>query len=50
MTNRIMLCAHANENTIQLRTISARVKSPQRFYITYPANYDAEGRPIKGRS
>ena len=35
MTNRIMLRAHANENTIQFRTVSARMKSPQRFYITY---------------
>ena len=35
MTNRIMLRAHADENTIQFRTISARMKSPQRFYITY---------------
>ena len=35
MTNRILLHAHANENTIQFRTISARMKSPQRFYITY---------------
>lgn len=35
MTTRILLHAHANENTIQLRTISARMKSPQRFYITY---------------
>ena len=35
MTNRIMLHAHANENTIQFRTVSARMKSPQRFYVTY---------------
>ena len=34
MTNRIMLHAHANENTVQLRTVSARMKST-RFYITY---------------
>lgn len=30
MTNRILLYASANENTI-----SARMKSPQRFYVTY---------------
>lgn len=35
MTNRIMLSALADENTIQFRTISARFKSPQRFYVTY---------------
>ena len=35
MTDRIMLHAHANENTIQFRTVSARMKSPQRFYVTY---------------
>ena len=35
MTNRIMLRAHADENTIQFRTVSAHMKSPQRFYITY---------------
>ena len=35
MTNRIMLHAHADENTIQFRTVSARMKSRQRFYITY---------------
>ena len=35
MTNRILLHAHANENTIQFRTVSARMKSPQRFYVTY---------------
>ena len=35
MTNRIMLRAHANENTIQFRTVSAHMKSPQRFYVTY---------------
>lgn len=32
MTN---LYAHADENTVQFRTVSARMKSPQRFYITY---------------
>lgn len=35
MTNRIMLHAHADENTVQFRTVSARMKSRQRFYITY---------------
>lgn len=35
MTNKIMLRAHAGENTVQFRTVSARMKSPQRFYITY---------------
>lgn len=35
MTNRILLHAHADENTIQFRTVSARMKSPQRFFITY---------------
>ena len=35
MTNRILLYAHADENTIHFRTVSARMKSPQRFYITY---------------
>ena len=29
MTNRIMLRADANENTISIRTVSARMKSPQ---------------------
>lgn len=35
MTNRILLYAHADENTVQLRTVSARMKSPHRFYVTY---------------
>lgn len=35
MTNRIMLLAEANENTVSVRTVSARMKSPQHFYITY---------------
>jgi len=35
MTDRILLHAHADENTVQLRTVSARVKSPQRFLLTY---------------
>ena len=35
MTNRILLHAHADENTVQFRTVGARVKSPRRFYVTY---------------
>ena len=35
MTNRVMLRAHADENTICVQTVSAQMKSPQRFYITY---------------
>ena len=35
MTNRIMLRANANENTVSIRTVSARMKSPQHFYICY---------------
>lgn len=35
MTNRILLYVCAEENTISIRTVSARMKSPQRFYITY---------------
>ena len=35
MTNRIMLRADANENTVSIRTVSARMKSPQQFYICY---------------
>ena len=35
MTNRIMLRARADENAVQLRTVSARITSPQRFFITY---------------
>lgn len=35
MTDRIMLRAHADENTVQFRTISARMKSPQRFFVSY---------------
>lgn len=35
MTNRIMLRADANENTVSIRTVSARMKSPQHFYICY---------------
>ena len=35
MTNRIMLRARANENTVSIQTVSARMKSPQYFYICY---------------
>ena len=35
MTNRIMLRARAHENTISIQTYTPRMKSPQRFYITY---------------
>lgn len=35
MTDRIMLRARADEHTINFRTVSARMKSPQRFFITY---------------
>lgn len=35
MTNRIMLCAEAGENAVGIRTVSARMKSPHRFYIGY---------------
>ena len=35
MINRIMLRADANENTVSIRTVSARMKSPQHFYICY---------------
>ncbi len=35
MSNRILFRAHANENTISIQTYTPRMKSPQRFYITY---------------
>ena len=35
MTNRILFRAYANENTISVQTYTPRMKSPQRFYITY---------------
>lgn len=35
MTDRIMLRAYASENTISIQTYTPRMKSPQRFYITY---------------
>lgn len=48
MTDRIMLCAKANENTIAVRTVSARMKSPQHFYICYDEldRLQSEGRII----
>ena len=35
MTDRILFHAEANENTIAIRTVGARMKSPQLFYICY---------------
>lgn len=35
MTDRIMFQAYADTHTVALRTVSARMKSPQRFLITY---------------
>lgn len=35
MTDRIMLRAYADENTVQFRTVGAKVKSPRRFFVTY---------------
>lgn len=35
MTNRTMLRACANEHSVSLRTVSAKARSPQWFYITY---------------
>lgn len=35
MTDRILLHAHADENTVWFRTVGARVKSPRRFCATY---------------
>lgn len=35
MTNRIMLRACASENAVSIQTFSARMKSPQWFYISY---------------
>lgn len=35
MTDRILLYAHADENAVHFRTISARMKSPQRFFVSY---------------
>lgn len=37
MTDRTMLIAHADENTVWFRTVGARVKSPRRFCTTYDA-------------
>ena len=48
MTDRIMLCAEANKNAIAIRTVSARMKSPQLFYIAYDEMdcLQSEGRII----
>lgn len=48
MTDRILFHACADENTINVRTVSARMKSPQRFYITYSEmdRLQQEGRII----
>ena len=35
MTDRILFRARAWENTINIQTYTPRMKSPQRFYITY---------------
>lgn len=35
MTGRILFRARAWENTISIQTYTPRMKSPQRFYITY---------------
>ena len=35
MTDRILFRAHAWENTISIQTYTPRIKSPQRFLITY---------------
>ena len=35
MTDRILFRARAWENTISIQTYTPRMKSPQRFYITY---------------
>lgn len=35
MTDRILFRANANENTVSIQTYTPRIKSPQRFYITY---------------
>ena len=35
MTNRILFRAYANENTISVQTYTPRMRSPQRFYITF---------------
>ena len=48
MTNRIMLRAYANENTISIQTYTPRMRSSQRFYITYSDldRLQGEGRII----
>lgn len=35
MTDRILFRAYANKNTISIQTYTPRMKSPQRFYVTY---------------
>lgn len=35
MTDRIMLRAYANDNTVSIQTYTPRMKPPQHFYITY---------------
>ena len=35
MTDRILFRAHANESTIDIQTVSPRMKSPHHFYICY---------------
>ena len=35
MTDRILFRAHAWENTISIQTYTPRMRSPQRFYVTY---------------
>lgn len=39
MSDRTMLYATANEHSVSIRTISAKAKSPHRFYICYD-NFD----------
>ena len=35
MTDRILFRAHANDETIDIRTYTPRMRSPQRFYVTH---------------
>lgn len=48
MAERILFRAHANENTIDVRTYTPRTRSSQHFYITYNelARLQIEGRVI----
>lgn len=48
MTDRIMLRACSNRDTISIQTFSTRMKSPQRFYISYEEfdRLQREGRTI----